>query len=227
VRADSGFFSWVLIDNFTRQGVAWSITVKAFAQIKAAIAAIDEAAWIAIDYPEAGEAQVAETIYVTRGHDGKERRVRLVVRRSRLRDPAQLELWPDWRYHAFITDLDLPVVEMDRFHRAHASVELAIRDLKDGAALEHCPSGRFFANAAWLACAVLAHNVVRWTARLGEVHAPDELTVARTLRTRLLTLPGRLVNRSGRLVLRLPEHWPWADAFTTALERVRSLPMLL
>ena len=48
--------------------------------------------------------------------------------------------------------------------------DLAIRDLKEGAGLEHCPSGHFFANA-WLACAVLAHNLTRWTSRLSAVRA--------------------------------------------------------
>ena len=228
VRGDSGFFSWTLIDTLQRLGVAWSITVIGNPQVKAAIEAIDEDAWVPIDYPEAGEAQVAETLYVTGGAKTKhtERRVRLVVRRTRLTDPAQLALWPAWRHHAFITDLELPLVEMDRFHREHATVELAIRDLKEGAGLEHCPSGRFFANAAWLACAVLAHNLVRWTAVLGDVHAADELTVTRTVRTRIFALPGRLVNRSGRLVLRLPQRWPWASTFTEALDRLRALPLL-
>jgi hypothetical protein len=228
VRADAGFFSWALIDTFRRLGVGWSITVMGNPQVKAAIEAISGDAWIPIDYPEGGEAQVAETIYTTGGGATrhKERRVRLVVRRTRLTDPAQLALWPTWRYHAFITDLDLSVVEMDRFHREHATVELAIRDLKEGAGLEHCPSGKFFANAAWLACAVLAHNVTRWTALLGDVHPVDELTVTRTMRSRVFALPGRLVNRSGRPVLRLPQRWPWATTFTGALVRLRALPLL-
>ena len=228
VRADSGFFSWALIDTLARLGVSWSITVSSNPLIKAAIEAIDEAAWVSIDYPDAGEAQVAETTYVSgdASTKRKERRVRLVVRRSRLADPRQLALWPNWRYHAFITDLDLALVEMDRFHREHATVELAIRDLKEGAGLEHCPSGKFFANAAWLACAVLAHNLTRWTALLGDIHPADKLTVMRTVRARTFALPGRLVNRSGRLVLRLPERWPWASTFTSALSRLRALPML-
>jgi hypothetical protein len=119
-----------------------------------------------------------------------------VVRRTRLTDPAQAQLWPDWRHHAFITNVELGTVAVDEFHRDHATVELAIRELKQGAGLEHCPSGRFFANAAWLGCAVLAHNLIRWTAHLGAVHPADQLTVARTIRTRLLAIPGRLVNRS-------------------------------
>jgi len=126
----------------------------------------------------------------------------------------------------FITNLELPTVAADQFHRDHATVELAIRDLKEGAGLEHCPSGQFFANAAWLGCAVLAHNLIRWTAQLGHVHPDEQLTVARTMRTRLLALPGRLVNRSRRWVLRLPARWPWAATFHTALNRIRSLPVL-
>jgi hypothetical protein len=225
VRADSGFWSWALIDTLSRLEVAWTVTVHLNPHIKAAIEAIDESAWTPIAYPDCGEAQVADTRYVT-GRGATRRRVRLVVRRTRLSDPAQQALWPDWRHHAFVTDLDMATVEVDRFHREHATVELAIRDLKEGAGLEHCPSGRFFANAAWLACAVLAHNLTRWTVRLGSVGSPDHLTVTRTVRTRIFAVPGRLVNRSGRLVLRMPHRWPWASPWLGALDRLRTLPQL-
>ena len=226
VRADSGFWSWSLIDTLERLNVNWSITIAIKAHVKAVIDAIDEQAWTPIVYPDGGQAQVAEATYVT-GHGRHQRRLRLVVRRTRLTDPAQLRLWPDWRHHAFITNLALPTVAVDEFHRDHATIELAIRDLKHGAGLEHCPSGRFFANAAWLGCAVLAHNLIRWTARLGNVHPAHQLTVTATIRTRLLALPGRLVNRSRRWTLRLPARWPWADTFHNALAQIRSLPLLV
>jgi hypothetical protein len=225
VRADAGFWNYALLDTLSRLGVAWSVTVHINAQIRACIDGIGEDAWTPIFYPDGGEAQVAEAVYVT-GRGRRQRRLRLVVRRTRLTDPAQARLWPDWRHHAFITCVEGSTVAVDQFHRDHATVELAIRDLKDGAGLEHCPSGRFFANAAWLACAVLAHNLTRWTARLGRVHPHGRLTVTRTIRTRLLALPGRLVNRSRRWTLRLPARWPWADTFNTALHRIRSLPLL-
>jgi hypothetical protein len=225
LRADAGFWSWALIDTLGRLPVGWSITVTINAQIRACIEAIDESAWIPIAYPAAGEAQVADASYTTHVR-GQERTVRLVVRRTRLTGRAQLALWPDWRHHAFVTDLDRPVVAVDQFHRDHATVELAIRDLKEGAGLEHCPSGKFFANAAWLACAVLAHNLTRWTIRLGELQPGDQLTVTRTVRTRVFALPGRLVNRSGQMILRLPQRWPWATSLLCALDRLRSLPML-
>ena len=49
----------------------------------------------------------------------------------------------------------------------HAEVENAIRDLKYGVGLNHMPSARFAANGAWLAVQVMAHNLARWTARIG------------------------------------------------------------
>jgi hypothetical protein len=224
VRGDAGFWNYALLDTLVRLGVRWSVTVRINPAIRMAIEGIEESAWMTIAYPDGGEAQVAECVYRT-GQGRHQRQLRLVVRRTRLTDAAQRRLWPDWRHHAFITNVELPTIAVDQFHRDHATVELAIRDLKQGAGLEHCPSGRFFANAAWLGCAVLAHNLIRWTARLGDVHPAEQLTVARTVRARLLELPGRLVNRSRQWVLRLPARWPWATTFNTALDRIRSLPL--
>ena len=167
-----------------------------------AIAGIPESEWVDIDYTIGGHAQVAETIYTT-GTRGKQRQVRLVVRRTRLTEPAQRKLWPDWRHHAFITNTVLPAVEADEFHRDYAVVELAIRDLKDGG-LEHVPSGHFHANGAWLAAVVLAHNLNRWATALCD-QAPMN---NRTMRTRITAIAAVLVNRSGRLTLRFPTRWP-------------------
>jgi hypothetical protein len=189
------------------------------------IAAIPDKAWQTITYTDDGEAQVAECDYTT-GTGNKKVTRRLIVRRTRLTGRAQQRLWPDWRHHAFVTDLDDDVITVDQFHRQHAVVELAIRDLKEGAGLEHIPSGNFHANSAWLQCAILAHNMIRWTATLGRARVENQLVVARTVRTRLLTIAGRLVNRAGKPTLRMPTHWPWAKAFITALTALTALRAL-
>ncbi len=90
--------------------------------------------------------------------------------------------------------------------------------------MEHVPSGQFFANAAWLVCAALAHDLIRWTAMLGDITPEEQLTVARTVRTRFLSMPGRMVSRSGRPTLRAPLEWPWAKSFECALTLLRALP---
>ena len=261
LRADSGFYSHNMVATLNDLGVDYSITVPLYSNVRAAIGAIAQKAWIPIKYPRGGEAQVAETtIWVTHRTKRKQQiKLRLVVRRTRLtdQDQAQLQLWSDWRYHPFVTntghptteaDRDHPhqhtdrqhqhttptdtdtdrkrLVEADRHHRRHATIELAIRDLKGAAGLAHLPSGRFWANAAWLAITTLAHNLYRWIAHLGRIQPPNKLTAGATIRNRLFGIPARLVNHSGRHILRLPAQWPWAHTYQTALANLRNLPQL-
>lgn len=214
MRFDSGFWSNTTIATLGRLGVGYTMGVRMVKSVVTAVSAIDEEAWTPIDYTCDGVAEVAECDYKGR---------RLVVRRTRLVG-RQATLWPEWRHFAFLTDQGGTATEVDAFHRAHATVELAIKDLKEGAGMEHVPSGNFSANAAWLVCTALAHNLIRWSAMLGEIAPKDHLTVARTVRTRFLSIPARLVNPGGRPTLRAPLEWPWAKAFERALELLRALP---
>jgi hypothetical protein len=133
----------------------------------------------------------------------------------------QGQLLPSWEHYAFATNRTDTLALVESEHRQHAVVELAIRDLKDQA-LAHFPSGKFTANAAWTVIACLAHNLLRWTSVLG---LPGRtIRAARTLRRRLLALPGRLTRTARRWTLHLPARWPWRDAFTEALTRIRALP---
>ena len=215
VRADSGFWSYKTIEALERHGVRYSIGVTQHESVRRAIEQIPEQAWQPLaDYPPEGIAQIAESSLSGR---------RLVIRRTRLVG-AQAELFPDWRHHAFISDRPEPLTEVEADHRRHAQIELAIRDLKQGSGLNHAPSGRFFANAAWLLISCLAHNLVRWVARLGlGVRGP---IVAQTIRRRYLTLPGRITRSARRSTLHLPARWPWRQHFTQALERLRAIPLL-
>ena len=214
MRFDSGFWSNTTIATLEGLGVGYTMGIRMVKSVVTAVSAIDEKSWTPIDYTMGGIAEVAECLYKGR---------RMVVRRTRLVG-RQATLWPEWRHFAFLTDQKGTAVEADAFHRAHATVELAIKDLKEGAGLEHVPSGHFNANAAWLVCAALAHDLIRWSAMLGELVAEDHLVVARTLRTRFLSVPGRLVNLSGKPTLRGPLEWPWAKEFTRALDLLRALP---
>jgi len=214
MRFDSGFWSNATIATLARLGVGYTMGVRMVKSVVTAVSAIDEESWTPIDYTCGGIAEVAECMYKGR---------RLVVRRTRLVG-RQATLWPEWRHFAFLTDQEGTATEVDAFHRAHATVELAIKDLKEGAGMEHVPSGNFSANAAWLVCAALAHNLIRWSAMLGEITPEDHLVVARTIRTRFLSIPGRLVRPGGKPTLHAPLEWPWAEAFSRALDCLRALP---
>ena len=213
LRADSAFWNRKLIARLEKAGWLYSISVRMQFWVPEAIAKIPESAWQPLDdYPSDGEAQIAETRAGGR---------RLIVRRTRLID-AQAELWPDWRYFPFITNRTEPLEIVEAEHRQHAVVELTIRDLKDQA-LAHFPSGAFCANSAWTVIGALAHNLMRWTTLIG---LPGEtVRTARTLRRRLLELPGRLTRSARRFTLHLPARWPWQEAFVEALSRIRALPV--
>ena len=189
VRFDSGYWSKDTIATLRRLGVSYTMGVRTGTEaVTRAIAAIAEGDWVRIAYPDGGQGAVAECIYQGR---------RLVVRRTQVDAAPRRPFRPDWRHFAFVTDLEGTAVELDAFHRHHAVVELCIDDLKEGAGMEHCPSGNFSANVAWLCCAVLAHNLMRWSAHLGDLVDDDTLAVARTLRTRYFAVP-----RSARQPLR-------------------------
>jgi hypothetical protein len=144
----------------------------------------------------------------------------LIVRRTRLLGP-QAELWPDWRHFAFLTNRDEDIAVVEAEHRDHAVVEQVIADLKDQA-LAHFPSGQFHANGAWTVLAALAHNLLRWMQLLG---LPGTVVrAARTLRRRLIEIPGRLTRHARGWTLRLPARWPWQGDFEAALARIRALP---
>lgn len=213
LRADSGFWSKKVIAACRDHDVRYSITVNRQQPVMAAIDAIAEDAWVDIDYTAGGDAQVAECPYGD-GH-------RLVVRRTRIRG-AQPALFDTWRHHAFITDRPASTVEADEHHRAHAVVELAIRDLKEGAGLNHCPSGVFQANAAWALFATVAHNLMRWAVTLGAGEPGPR--VAKTMRRRLFAVAGRITTSGRTRTLHLPTRWPWAEQFTGILEQLRALP---
>ena len=211
LRADSGFFSKYVVMACRDHDVRYSITVRQTPVITRAIEQIDEEDWTSIDYTANGEAWVAETDY-----QGQ----RLIVRRTKLNEPRPA-LFPDYRYHAFVTDRVGDAVLLDVDHRRHAVVELAIRDLKEGSGLEHCPSGDFNANAAWAVLASIAHNLVRWVAALGlGVTGP---LVAKTIRRKFITVPGRLTNHARRRHLHLPTHWPWAAQWSACFARLVKL----
>jgi hypothetical protein len=214
LRADSGFWNHKIMARLQAAGWLYSIGVRQQQHIKAAITEIPEQDWRTLeDYPEGGQAQIAQTML---GHQ------RLIVRRTRLVG-AQAELWPDWRHFAFFTNRTDAIELVEAEHRQHAVVELAIRDLKDQA-LAHFPSGKFLANAAWTVIAALAHNLLRWTTLIG---LPDTIIpTARTLRRRLLTVPGRITHTARTVTLRMPARWPWETEFLAALDRLRAVPRL-
>ena len=79
-------------------------------------------------------------------------------------------------------------------------------------------SGLFAANCAWLACAVITHNLLRAAGTI----AGGEHAVARgaTLRRDLVTVPARFAAPARKPMLHLPAHWPWQIGWKTLWDNI-------
>ena len=222
VRADSGFYTHAVVAVCRRMDVRFSIAIRQRARLRNLIEAIPEDAWTPIPYWMDGAADVAETTYTPFQAEADAAPVRLIVRRVKPAPGSQLALFATYSYHGFMTDRDGETLELEADHRRHAEIENAIRDLKYGVGLNHLPSGRFAANGAWLAVQVMAHNLARWTARIG---LGQQIVTTKTLRRRVFALAGRITRSARRLTLHLPRRWPWEEQFSRALARLRAIPL--
>jgi len=233
VRADSAFYSAAFTGAVRRAGAFFSVTVRMDPKVKAAIAAIPETAWTPVRYPRAvwddqlrcwvSDAQVAEVEYTAfTSKKGQAVTARLIVRRvkdlNRKAVQGQGELFPAWRYHAVFTDSPFATIQAEEHHRDHAQAGQVFADLADGP-LAHLPSGSFPANAAWLACAAIAHNLLRAAGSLASLACAKAR--AATLRRDLIGAAARIA-RHGRseITLHLPRGWhretEWMNLFETA-----------
>ncbi len=222
LRADSGFYTHDIVAACRDKSVRFSITVRQHQSVRNSIEAIPEADWTPIPYWMEGAADVAETTYTPFQSEPDATPVQLIVRRDKPTPGSQLALFANYSYHAFITDRAGYTLDLEADHRRHAEIENAIRDLKYGVGLNHLPSGRFPANAAWLAVQVMAHNLARWTTRIG---LGEPVATTKTLRRRFFSLAGRITRKARRLTLHLPQGWSWQNQFNSALSRLRALPL--
>ena len=224
LRADSGFYTHGVVSVCRKMDVRFSITIRQHKSLCNLIEAIPEDAWTPIPYWMDGAADVAETTCTPFQSEPDAAPVRLIVRRVKPAPGSQLALFATYSYHGFITDRDGETLELEADHRRHAEIENAIRDLKYGVGLNHLPSGRFAANGAWLAVQVMAHNLARWTARIGLGRADgDHQDPPATV---LLPWPDGSPARHADLTLHLPQRWPWEEPSSDrALARLRAIPL--
>jgi hypothetical protein len=223
LRADSAFYNHDVIAATGRHDARFSITARQDPAVRKAIATIGPDAWTAIKYTNAifdedqqrwiSDAEVAEIGYTAFTSKAKANHVtaRLIVRRVKDMNPDnQSELFTAYRYHAVFTNSPAPMLAAESAHRAHAIVEQVIADLKNGP-LAHLPSGNFWANSAWLVCAVMAFNLTRAAGALASVFHAKATTG--TIRAQLINVPARLARSARRLTLHLPSSWPWEKAW--------------
>jgi hypothetical protein len=112
--------------------------------------------------------------------------------------------------------------KLEARHRVHARVEGFIRRAKD-TGLAKWPSNSWSINTAWVSAVAIASDLLCWTRLLLlDGHLAD--AEPQTLRYRLLHTAARIIKRSRKTVLRIPETWPWAKQLADAFKRVIVIP---
>ena len=239
VRADSAFYNHDVLATAVQHGARFSVTARQDPNVRRSIEQIPDAAWTAIQYPnavwdeteqrlisDAEGAEISHTAFTSRRRS-EQITGRLIVRRVRRLNTSspdgaeQHELLPAWRYHAVFTNSPLRMLAAEAAHRGHAIIEQVIAELKDGP-LAHLPSGQFTANAAWLVTATIAFNLTRAVGTLASrFHARARLA---TLRPQLINVPARIARSARRVTLHLPTGWPWQSAWQQLDQRTRGAP---
>lgn len=245
LRADSAFYGHDVIAAARRAKVRFSITARMNPAVRKKITEIADDAWTPISYPNAvwdedeqrlvSDAEIAEIEFTafTSRRKGEQITGRLIVRRVKRLNPVskpntdkgltaeQQELFAVYRYHAVFSDSPLMLVQAEKSHREHAIVEQVIADLKSGP-LAHLPSSSFMANSAWLVLAAMAFNLTRAAGCLASAFHARATTA--TLRAQLINVPARLAHSARKLVLHLPERWPWQPAWKQLWDATMGAP---
>ena len=136
-----------------------------------------------------GAADVAETTCTPFQSEPDAGPVRLIGR-LKPTPGSQLALFAKYSYHGFITDRDGEMLELEADHRRERRDRECHPRPQDGVGLNHLPSGRFAANAAWLAVQVMDIDPLDSAIGLGE-----QVVTTKTLRRRFFSLAGRITAR--------------------------------
>ena len=231
VRMDSAFYNAATIAACRRGGARFSVTARMDPKIRRAIAAIPDERLGGHPLPAGDLGRRRATLDLRRrGRRGRLHRVRVPAQAGGHRGvdrapgpPArpevtagQTELSPAWRYHAVFTDSPFPTLKAEADHRDHAIIEQLNAELIDGP-LAHLPSGRLHRQRR---LADLRRDRPQPAARRGHLASRYHATArSATLRRHLIAVPARIAHRGrDQIVLHLPEHWPWYDAWDGLFE---------
>lgn len=226
-RADSGGASHPFADALRDRGIRFSLGYPLRPEVRAAIEATPDSAWVTALTQVSGEdedAQVCEltTLDLSSWPEG----TRAICRREHRHPGARQKTLPgleDYRFVVAITDQpedDIRLIEV--CHRRRAHVEDGIRCGKN-TGLRGFPSRSFKFNAAWLELIMCAQCLISWV-RILCLTDGARWWEPKRLRYRLFHTAGRIVRTGRRIILRLQQSWPWADDLRGAFTRLRLMP---
>ena len=216
IRADKGFYDHKTIEYLESEKAFFAIVARLTRPIQSKLSLLSY-------QTHASGIETAEFSYQPTGW-AKEYRF-VVIRRPIPEDPLeQLTLFSmgQYSYQVIITNLKLTPLNAWKFYNGRAAVELIIKELKGNYPLGKIPTKHFAANEAYFHILLFAYNLINWFKRLCLSKEFQKMTL-RTLRSRLLVIPGELIRPENRPTLKLPENFPYKKEFESAIKKIQKL----
>jgi IS4 transposase len=215
-RADKGFFSYSMVETLEAKRADFILVARLTRPIQRRLSGVKYRSL-------AAGIEVGEFRYQPHGWP---RPYRFVVIRRALSEESseQLTLLTVGRYtyQVFVTNQPYAPATIWSRYNGRAAVELILKELKADYPLTRIPTGDFAANETYFHVLLLAYNLAHWFQRLCLPPAYQSLTL-KTLITTLLMMPGELVYRGNRPVLKLPANAPHQEAWKYALKKISHL----
>jgi len=203
IRLDSGFFQSDILDYLEGKVMNYVVAVKFSQPIQRLIHASEN--WIILDTG----IEICEQIYQSESWL-KPRRI--VVVRQKVKDRPKApgkqlvlfteeEIYRNYRYSAYVSNLNLPAAEIWRLYRARGDAENRIKELKYDFGFDSFNLNDFFATEAALTFAMIAYNLMSLF-RMFVLQEKTQKTLS-TLRYRTFAIGAYFEKVNDRLVLKI------------------------
>jgi len=220
IRLDRGFFSEDNLKLFEADYIFFEVVAKQYKSLKEFIHSITEEDFEPFDLADTIEG----TSFRFSLNSWEGQRDFVVVRKLiRTEDNGQLLLFDHlykWHYQVIChNNLDMSPYEVWKDYNQRAGIELVVRELDYGYFLTKVPTGDYLANFAYFWHSVIAYNIMLIFKRYILQGEWRNKTIS-TLRKKLFNIPGRLVNHSGRMVMRVIKEFKEAELLNSITDNL-------
>ena len=203
VRLDSGFYQSDILDYLESKVMDYVVAVKFTQPIQRVIHGIKN--WIVLDTG----IEICEQIYRSESWS-KERRI--VIVRQQIKDRphatgkqlklfAEEEIYRNYRYSAYVTNMKLTAHEIWKLYRGRGDAENRIKELKYDFGFDSFNLKNFYATEASLMFAMIAYNLMSLF-RMFVIQEKTQKTLS-SLRYRAFAIGAYFEKINGKLVLKI------------------------
>lgn len=203
IRLDSGFFSADILEYLETKPMDYIIAVKFTQPIQRVIH--DSKNWVVLDTG----IEICEQMYQSQSWEIPRR---MVIVRQRIKDRPQApgkqlklfaeeEIYKNYRYSAYVTNMKLAPAEIWRLYRGRAEAENRIKELKYDFGFDSFNLKDFYATEAALTCAMLAYNLMALF-RTFVLQEKTQKTLS-TLRYKTFAIGAYFEKVNGKLTLKI------------------------